>query len=123
MKRKEGGEWMGRGGGRGLAGVKARQVLGSRSRAFPKHWTVTVIVPLLLRIQHEHSLHAMPYRSNTSSAVQVKDIEPAVVTAAKGVKVAQVVGGRGYFKLVNGSSHHSLIAKTAPRHRQYQHRH
>lgn len=52
------------------------------------------------------------HSTDTSSALQVKDIEPERVAAAKGVKVAQVLGeGRGYFKLVDGSSHHSLIAK------------
>ena len=34
-----------------------------------------------------------------------------MVAAAKGVKVGHVPGeGRGYFKLVDGSSHHSLVA-------------
>ena len=52
------------------------------------------------------------HSTDTSSALQVKDIEPETVAAAKGVKVAQVVGqGQGYFKLVDGSSHHSLIAQ------------
>ena len=56
--------------------------------------------------------HLMPWHRNSSFPVQVKDIEPAVVAAAAGVKVAQVLGeGRGYFKLVDGSSHRSLVAQ------------
>lgn len=44
--------------------------------------------------------------------MQVEHIKPSILAAAEGVKVAQIrASGRGYFKLVDGTSQHSLIAE------------